>query len=168
MTATVLPVPGYPRYLSTEEGIIYRVGFDAIAKVVRQHNLQGYKRIKVGYKHLLVHRAVALAWIPNPDNKPEVNHKDGDKTNNHVNTLEWVTKSENIKHAIDTGLKRMPNQVGMNHSQATLSPDIVRVIRNLWASGKFKTKKSLAELMGLSTHKVIDVLSGKSWSHVPD
>ncbi len=48
-----------------------------------------------------IHRIVALTFIPNPDNKPEVNHKDGDKTNNVIGNLEWFTKSENVQHAVD-------------------------------------------------------------------
>ena len=51
-----------------------------------------------------VHRIVATHFIPNPDNKPTVNHKDGDKLNNHVSNLEWMTHSENNRHAWDIGL----------------------------------------------------------------
>lgn len=49
-----------------------------------------------------VHRLVALAFIPNPNNLPEVNHKDGNKLNNNIDNLEWVSKSDNIKHSFNT------------------------------------------------------------------
>ena len=55
-------------------------------------------------KRHFLHRLIAIAFIPNPNNKPCVNHKDGNKLNNDIDNLEWVTYGENLKHAIDKGL----------------------------------------------------------------
>lgn len=61
-----------------------------------------------------IHRLVAYCFIPNIDNKEEVNHKDGDKSNNCVYNLEWVTKSENIKHSYKTGLRKITEKQRKN------------------------------------------------------
>ena len=66
----------------------------------------GYRRLKIGrVKSYRTHRLVACAFIPNTNNLPQVNHKDGDKSNNRVDNLEWCDNSHNQRHAIDTGLK---------------------------------------------------------------
>ena len=69
-------------------------------EVAKQHiSSSGYQCI-TSDKCYLIHRVVATAFIPNPDNKPQVNHKDGNKLNNNINNLEWMTKSENEIHSV--------------------------------------------------------------------
>lgn len=65
----------------------------------------GYQRIFEGSRGRSVHRMVAEAFIPNPENKPCVNHKNGDKTDNRVSNLEWATYSENHLHAFDSDIR---------------------------------------------------------------
>lgn len=74
----------------------------------------GYRRVRIENKCLggvvrsSIHQLVAEAFIPNPENKPFVNHKDLNKLNNHADNLEWVTHSENMKHAYSHGVNVSP------------------------------------------------------------
>lgn len=80
--------------------------------VLKQRFSKGYKRVNVSidglHKTYPVHRLIASAFIDNPENKSQINHKDGNKANNHFSNLEWATGSENIRHAQATGLKSIP------------------------------------------------------------
>ena len=84
----------------------------------------GYLQVNVwnNYKQrtFLLHRLLAEAFIPNPNNLSEVNHKDGNKLNNSLDNLEWVSRSENIRHGIDTGLIPSPWQgkTGKAHNRS--------------------------------------------------
>lgn len=82
------------------------------------------------YYREYIHRLVAKAFIPNPQDKPEVNHIDGNKHNNTVSNLEWVTKSENGKHNYAAlGMKHPRGPLGKPNPHRKLTPDQVRAIR---------------------------------------
>ena len=91
-------IPGYDNYYITKEGFVYNQKYNRYLKPSKGPN--GYMRVclsKQGkHSQAYIHRLVAEAFIPNPENKPEVNHIDEDKNNNHMNNLEWVTTKENI------------------------------------------------------------------------
>lgn len=82
---------------------------------------------------LRVHRLVAIAFILNPLNLPEVNHIDGNKSNNRIDNLEWCTKQDNIIHAFETGLNKA--RQGVDSYQSKLSENDVRDIRRSWEEG---------------------------------
>jgi len=84
----------------------YKYGKERILK--RVITPKGYWKIDIWLngksRSITIHKLVALAFVSNPDNKPQVNHKDGDKLNNDFTNLEWVTPQENIQHAWQNGL----------------------------------------------------------------
>jgi hypothetical protein len=104
-------VEGFPNYSVSNLG---RVRNDKKNKLLILNDSKGYMRVTLYHDGLsrrtLVHRLVATAFIPNPDNKPQVNHIDGNKKNNCVTNLEWVTAQENVIHSFKV-LGRVASEV---------------------------------------------------------
>jgi hypothetical protein len=118
----------------------------------------GYYRVKIVRDNHLLHRLVAKAFIPNPENKPEVNHKDGNKLNAHVDNLEWVTPQENCLHSYAIGLQ---SKIGTKNVKAILTDEQVLEIRA--ADGN---RHELAKAYGISVNTFHDIRSRRTWSHL--
>src|SRR5699024_6848711 len=125
------------------------------------------------YKY--IHRLVAEAFVDNPDNKGQVNHINGIKGDNRAENLEWVTPSENIRHAIETGLlKYEKREIDIKNSKyakgeeingSLLNPEKVIRIRSLYETGEYK-QKELAKMLNVSSGAIHDVVHRKTWKHI--
>jgi hypothetical protein len=130
-----------------------------------QTDNKGYHRIRVtierdkrSYK---VHREVAKAFIPNPERLPQVNHRDGNKDNNSVNNLEWVTNQENAIHAIKNGLWDSVFESAQKENERRKKPVI-----GIDPEGKLMRFESVSEAeRHLDSRHISDVLKAKR-SHV--
>jgi hypothetical protein len=98
-------IKGFENYLINEDGEIYSKFKNKKLKSQKDKNVYFKIRLynEVERKTMFIHRLLALTFIPNPDNKPCVNHIDCNKSNNKLSNLEWSTQKENIKHAWDNG-----------------------------------------------------------------
>lgn len=126
-----------------------------------QRNAGGYLRVNVGDKLKRVHRLVAEAFIPNPDNKPAVNHKDGDKSNNHHTNLEWATHAENSQHAYSTGLGTA--LCGEKHYNSKLTAEDVVAIRKDYSNNYPGWTRDTAARYGVHRCTIGDIVKGRRW-----
>lgn len=130
-------------------------------------NKKGYNVIQLSCngvsKSILVHRLVALHFIPNPKNKAQVNHKDCNKLNNHVTNLEWVTNEENQRHSWKNGRKPVK---GNKHYYTKFTEEDIRYIRKARKEGvKLAT---LARKFKVGTSTISAIAIKQNWKHVND
>ena len=140
-------------YEITKDGQIINKNTHHILKP--QPNAKGYLRVSISKKLVFVHRLVAEKYVPNPNNLPQVNHKDGNKLNNNADNLEWVSNLGNRQHAVKTGL-HLSGEKATNHK---LTWDSVEFIRD---HPEIPSSK-LAEKFGVSRSTINDVKSYRTW-----
>jgi DNA-binding transcriptional regulator YiaG len=160
----VIPAFG-GRYEASERGEIRH----SLNKNVRKARINKYGYLQLNFSKndgtgksdtILIHRLIAMTFIPNPNNLPEVNHIDGNKQNNHVSNLEWCSYSENGKHSHKIGLQQA--QKGETHVGAKLTNDQAKRIRQLYKEGISQQK--LADFFNVSQITISRIVRGERYN----
>lgn len=146
-------IPGYHNYLLSKEGLVFSIKKGIILSA--RYTTKGYLQVDLhtdkNKKTFYIHRLVAESFIPNPENKPQVNHLDGNKSNNNVCNLDWATAKENSIHAINNGL----------HAVVKYIPNFKpKEIENYITGEKFKSIKEAANAIGITAAHLSKCLSG--------
>lgn len=162
------PIKVFPGYFINEEGVVYSKRFKRPLK--QQVNEYGYHQVPLvdcygNKKTCVVHRLVAETFIWNGENKPFVNHKDGQKHNNKLENLEWCTAQENTEHAIKYGLTNFKYNTGTKNKGSVLNEKSVLKIRQLNKNGV--TQIELAKRFGVSQSLISQIMRNELWQHVP-
>lgn len=143
-------------YTVTNDGIV----FNKKGRKIKPFINEGYYRLELwdsgSPQKWFIHRLVATLFIPNPENKPQINHINGIKTDNRVENLEWCTQSENQKHAYKIGLQKgycKSHPLSESHKKALCGSRWRGEKRTYWANGMaFDDPKLAANAFGLSRY----------------
>ena len=156
------------RYEVSTDGNVFSINKDGTEKKLKHFITDdGYHRVVIhlhGVKYTKqVHRLVATAFIPNPNNKPQVNHINGDKNKNYVENLEWATPKENIVHAWKTGLSHPA--YCENHPNAVYTDNQIHKVCQELVKNQL-TMMEIAELTGVTYTVVKQIRTHIIWNHI--
>lgn len=140
-------------YLINTKGEIYSLYTNKFLKPTKNKRNYLYVTLK-GNKKFKLHRLVALVFIPNENNLPEINHKDGNKQNNCVENLEWCTNEYNKKHASKLGLLKCKESVKLQFSRSDVTKEECIKLYKLYSMEK------IAKILNCSTTTVYNRLKG--------
>jgi NUMOD4 motif/HNH endonuclease len=160
-------INGYEEYEISNLGRVKSFKHDRKGKIMKPKFSGEYLAVTLcadgQQERKTIHRLVAEHFIPNPSGLPWVNHKDGNKLNNKVTNLEWVTPSENNNHAYKIGLKK--GVKGEKHGRSKLNEIDVITIYHLAKSEVIPIKK-IANKFGVTFQTVSDIKLEKRWKHL--
>lgn len=183
MTEEWKDVEGFPNYMISDEGRLYAKTHSTVFKDGRKREFQG-KIIKIcktknGYgiarlsnngvkSGKYIHRLVATHFLENPLDKKEINHKDGDKSNNRLTNLEWCTSKENKKHGWENDLYKPHNNMkGVNHGNHKLTEKEVLSIRKFYDNHQ-KSLKELSVLFNTPHSTIQKIVYRKTWKYLEE
>ena len=154
-------VKGFENYLVSSLGNVKTINGKLKKVVYDSKNDYGYVELWKNNKgkKFRIHRLVAETFIPNTLGKEQVNHIDGDKKNNCVSNLEWVTPKENIRHSIENDLSSI--KYGSKNLASKLKEEDVKYIRE--NAGINKSVKELSEIYNVSTTTIYNIINYKKW-----
>lgn len=164
-------IPDHPGYQASNIGRIRSIDRIVIRNGVRQHRIGVIRKFRVdqaGYYRVSLymgkcksaHRLVALAFLPNPDNKPQVNHINGIKLDNRVENLEWCTSGENIRHFFHSGVHKPRRRTNPITSRVLSDSQVREIIRSY--DGK-KNYRRYANKYGVRYNVIASLLRGESY-----
>lgn len=162
---TMKQLKQFPNYGITEQGEIFNLQ--------REKALKPYVMLSTGYRAvtlrktngkrspILLHRLIAMTFIENPDNLPQVNHIDGDKLNNNLDNLEWVTNAANQQHAYDTGLTPKGDKRYNNVNPVESIHHVCQLLEE-----NILTDKEVSDTTGVSRSSVEQIRKKRQWKDI--
>jgi len=155
----------------TREVTEYRRTYIRKGKILNKYyDKEGYYKVKLykgdaTFRNAPVHRLIAETFLDNSNNYKEVNHKDGNPNNNYIDNLEWCSKNQNVKHAYDTGLKKLENYTGEGNACSKLTKEQVISIREEYATGTTSLNK-LAKKYSVVMGNIHSIIKRNTWKYV--
>lgn len=158
-------IPGTEGYIEVSDQGRVRSWLRGTARILKtQQDKKGYHRLRVTInrvKHSYkLHREVARAFIPNPHNLPQVNHRNGNKSDNRVENLEWISNIDNARHAIENGLWEAVFRASKENNEKNMKPIVAYKLEDRGYTFRFYRSVGEAEKHIGSRH-ICDVLKGK-------
>jgi hypothetical protein len=146
-------------YYITEDGKVYRNGRELTGFITKK----GYRMVAIFRQKKYVHRLVSELYIENIENKPQVNHIDCNKLNNHYTNLEWVTNQENRNHAVLNGLQ----PVGEKCGQSKLTESDIKYIRDNYRPNHSQfSGVALSKKFDIGNSQISRIVNNTRWKHI--